>query len=187
MNTLRKKVYVAMSGGVDSSVLNEKIKYLWGRYPLETYMCTEGGVIATQTWGYRGMTFVPNLNFLEFIPEKESERSYADPSYMPKTVLLDGVKPGESYEVVITNFYGGALVRYRIGDIIKIAAARDEELHIDLPQMVFERRADDLINLGFMRLTEKTIWQAIENSRIPYVDWVACKETEGKQVLDLYF
>ncbi len=32
---------------------------------------TEGGIYAMQTWDYAGMTFVPNLNFFEFIPEDE--------------------------------------------------------------------------------------------------------------------
>jgi len=58
-----------MSGGLDSGVYRGKIKELWGRYPLDTYAGTEGGVIATQTWDYESMTFIPSLNFLEFIPE----------------------------------------------------------------------------------------------------------------------
>jgi hypothetical protein len=48
-----------MSGGTDSAVLKEKVKELWGRYPLDTYTCTEGCVIATQTWDYDTMTFIP--------------------------------------------------------------------------------------------------------------------------------
>ena len=176
-----------MSGGTDSAVLKEKIKELWGRYPLDTYTCTESCVIATQTWDYNGMTFIPNLNFLEFIPEKEHFKWQLDHSYQPKTLLLDEVKPGEIYEIVITNFHGGAMVRYRIGDMIRITSLRNEELGIDIPQMAFERRADDLIDLGgYVRLTERTIWQAIENSGIVYEDWTAGKEVGEKPVLHLY-
>jgi len=57
-----------ITSGLDSSVYKDKIKEYWGRYPLDVYANTEGGVIATQTWDYEGMTFIPNLNFLEFIP-----------------------------------------------------------------------------------------------------------------------
>jgi len=40
---------------------------------------------------------------------------------------------------------------------------------------------------GFARLTEKAIWQAIENSGVKYTDWTARKEIEDKQpVLHLY-
>jgi hypothetical protein len=174
-----------MSGGLDSGVYREKIKALWGRYPLDTYSGTEGGIIATQTWDYEGMTFIPSLNFLEFIPEAEHFKWRLDPSYQPKTVLLDEVKAGENYELVITNFHGGALVRYRPGDMVRITALRNEKLGIDLPQMVFDRRADDLLDFVFVRLTEKTIWQAIENAGIAYEDWTAYKK-EGQPVLSLY-
>ncbi len=177
-----------MCGGTDGAVFKEKIKELWGRYPLDTYSCTESGVIATQTWDYDGMTFVPNLNFLEFIPEAEYSRWQLDRSYQPRTVLLDEVKTGENYEIVITNFHGGALVRYRMGDVIRITSLRNEELGIDIPQMAFEGRADEIINIGgFFRLTEKIIWRAIENTNIPYADWAVRKEVaEGRPVLHVY-
>jgi hypothetical protein len=171
--------------GLDSWVYRDRIKELWGRYPLDTYSATEGGFIATQTWGSEGMTFIPSLNFFEFIPEDEHFKCKLDPSYQPKTLLLDEVKAGQNYEIVITNFHGGALVRYRIGDMVRITALRNEKLGIDIPQMVFERRADDLIDFVFIRLTEKTIWQALEKSGIPYVDWTAYKEP-GKPVLKLF-
>jgi hypothetical protein len=50
--------------------------------------------------------------------------------------------------------------------------------------MVFERRADDVIDLICVRLTEKSIWQAIEDTMIPYEDWVAYKEP-GELVLNI--
>lgn len=177
-----------MSGGADSTVLKEKIKGLWGRYPLETYACAEGGLLASQTWDYTGMTFIPNLNFLEFIPEDEHFKWRNDNSYQPKTILLNEVKAGENYEIVITNFHGGAMVRYRIGDMIRIIAEKNSNLGIDIPQMIFERRADDLIDIGgFTRLTEKVIWQGIENTGVPYQDWTVRKEIGDDQpVLHIY-
>ena len=174
-----------LSSGLDSSVYRDKIKELWGKYPLDLYTGTEGGVIATQTWDYDSMTFVPSLNFLEFIPEKEHFKWRLDPEYQPKTVLLDEVEAGENYEIVISNFHGGALVRYRPGDMVRITSLRNESLGIDIPQMTFERRADDLLDFVFVRLTEKTVWQAIENTGIAYEDWIAFKK-EGQPVLSLY-
>ena len=173
-----------ISGGLDSGVYKEKIKALWGKYPLDTYTGTEGGFIATQTWDHDGMTFIPSLNFLEFIPEKEHFKWQLDHSYQPKAVLLDEVKAGEVYEIVITNFHGGALVRYRPGDMVRITSLRNDKLGINMPQMVFERRADDLLDFVFVRLTEKTIWQAIENTGLDYVDWTAYKKP-GEPVLNL--
>jgi len=174
--------------GTDTPVFEDRIKEMWGRYPLEVYGCTEASVVATQTWDYQGMTFVPHLNFLEFIPEKESLRSKEDRSYQPKTLLLDEVKAGERYEIVITNFYGGALIRYRIGDMIRITSLRNEQLNIDIPQMEFYSRVDDLIDIaGFTRLTEGIIWRAIERSGVDYADWTVRKEVaNSKPTLRLY-
>ena len=175
-------------GGTDSTIFKKRVKELWGRYPLELYSGTEGGIYATQTWDYEGMTFVPNLNFFEFIPEREWFKWQLDHSYQPKTVLLNEVKAGENYEIVFTNLHGGALVRYRVGDMVKITSLQNEKLNIAIPQMLFERRADELIDItGFGHLTEKLIWQAIENTGIAYVDWTARKEMMGdKPILRLY-
>jgi len=174
-----------MSSGLDSWVYRDRIKELWGRYPLDVYSGTEGGFIATQTWDSEGMTFIPTLNFLEFIPEEEHFKWQLDHSYQPKTVLLDEVKAGENYEIVITNFHGGALVRYRIGDMVRIISLRDEKLGIDIPQMVFERRVDGLLDFFVVRLTEKNIWQTIESTGIAYEDWTAYKDP-GELVLKLF-
>jgi hypothetical protein len=168
-----------IGSGVDSWIYKDKIKELWGRHPLDLYSCTEGGVIATQAWDYDGMTFFPNLNFLEFIPEEEQLKWQMDRSYQPKTLLLDEVKAGENYEIVITNFHGGSLVRYRIGDLIKITSLSNDRLGIKTPQMAFERRVDDFIDFYVVILTEKSIWQAIDSTGVAYTDWIAHKDPEN--------
>lgn len=176
-----------ISTGSDGSVFREKVKEMWGRYPLDVYGSTEGIIIATQTWDYQGMTFIPHLNFLEFIPEKESLKSRDDPFYQPETLLLDELKPGEKYELAITNFYGGPLIRYKLGDMVKITALRNEKLDIDIPQMAFYARVDDMIDIaGFTRLTEKVIWQAIENTGVAYKEWTVRKELKESPILHLY-
>ena len=173
--------------GSDSALYKERIREMWGREPLEVYGCTEGLVLAMQTWDYQGMTFLPNLNFLEFIPEEEHYRAGAIPGYRPRTLLLDEVLPGENYELVITSLLGGCFVRYCLGDMVKITALRNEALGIDLPQMTFYSRDDSLIDLaGFTRLTEKTIVQALTAAQVPWQDWVARKEGSDTGVLHLY-
>jgi hypothetical protein len=171
-----------LGSGVDSGVYKEKIKELWGKVPLDLYTCTEGGVLAAQTWDYESMTFIPNLNFFEFIPEEELLKWQMDRSYKMKVLLLDEVEAGKKYEVVITGFHGSSLVRYRMGDLIKITSLRNEKLGINTPQMVFERRIDDIISFAFIILNEKAIWQAIEASGIPYNDWIAFKDTGGTEL-----
>ncbi len=170
-----------LGSGVDSGIYKDKIMELWGRKPLDLYTTTEGGILATQTWEYEDLTFIPNLNFFEFVPEDELVKWQMDRSYRMKTVLLDEVEAGKNYEIVITGLHGSPLMRYRIGDMIKITSLRDEKLGINVPQMVFERRVDDVINFAFIQLNERAIWQAIEKSGVPYNDWIAFKnigETE---------
>jgi hypothetical protein len=176
-----------VSTGTDATVYRERIKKLWGRYPLNVYGSTETVMIAAQLWDYGAMTFLPNINFLEFISEDECRKWLADQTYRPHVFALDEVKAGQNYGIVITNFYGGALVRYFIGDVIKITSLRNEKLNVNIPQMVFDSRIDGIIDFaGFIRLSESTIWQAIENSGLPYKEWTVRKEEGENPKVHLY-
>jgi hypothetical protein len=174
--------------GIDTSIYRDQVYKYWGAYPYEFHACTEAGIIAVQSWTRRGLTFVPNSNFFEFIPEAEWLKNQKDALYEPRTVLLSEVKPGERYELVITSFYGMPFIRYRLGHLVRITALKDDEAAIYLPQMVFEARADDLIDIaGFTRVSEKTVTQAISSARIGCEDWVIRKEIrDGKPRLHLY-
>jgi phenylacetate-coenzyme A ligase PaaK-like adenylate-forming protein len=174
--------------GMDTNIYREQLVYYWGKEPFESYGATETGLLAFNAWNKKSMTFVPSSCFLEFVPEEEWLKSRESRDYQPTTVLLNEVKPGERYEVIITSFYGMPFLRYRIGDLIKVVALEDEEAGIKLPQMVFDSRADDLIDIaGFPRLDEKTIWQAIANTGIRYEEWSARKEYErDKPIVRLY-
>ncbi|MDY6918109.1 MAG: GH3 auxin-responsive promoter family protein [Chloroflexota bacterium] len=179
-----------LSGGTDTSIYKDRIWEMWGKPPLDIYGSAEASLVAMQTWDYDGMTFIPQLNFFEFIPEEERQREREDPDYNPRTVLLDEVRAGQVYEIVITNFHGGAFTRYRLGDLVKITALRNEKLAIDTPQMAFHSRADGVIefaNFTHALLTEKVLWRAIEQSGVAYEDWVARKEAKGgKPIVHLY-
>ena len=172
------------AGGTDTALFRDRITEYWGRRPGESYGCTEGGVFASQLWNGKGLTFYPDVNFLEFLPHDEGAANSEGEKRRPKTVLLDQVECGKRYEVVITNLLGGVMVRYRVGDIIEFTALSDDELGVRLPQMRFYSRADGLIDIaGIARLTERTLWQAIVEASFPYTDWVATKEYEGGRVL----
>lgn len=181
-------VKAVIGWGIDTSIYRDLVYKYWGAYPYEFHACTEAGIIAVQNWSRRGMTFIPHSNFFEFIPEEEWLKSKNDILYEPRTVLLPEVRAGERYELVITSFYGMPFIRYRLGHLIRIIVLEDEEAQVYLPQMVFEARADDLIDIaGFTRISEKTITQAIANAGIDYEDWTIRKEIrQGKPALHLY-
>jgi hypothetical protein len=174
--------------GIDTSVYREFVNRYWGAYPYEFHACTEAGIMAVQSWTRRDLTFIPHSNFYEFIPESEWLKSRNDVFYEPRTVLFPEVKAGERYELVITSFYGMPFVRYRLGHLVRITSLEDAEAGIGLPQMVFETRADALIDIaGFTRISEKTVTQAIANSSIDCEDWTIRKEIgENKPKLHLY-
>lgn len=173
--------------GTDTSVYREKLKDMWGRYPLDVYGSTETVMIAMQTWDYDSMTFIPHINFLEFVPEEEYRKLAVDRSYQPDTFLLDEVEPGRNYGMVITNFYGGAYVRYFLGDIVRITSLQNEKLDINIPQMVFHSRVDGIIDInGFDYLTEATMWRAIEDSGLVYQDWLVKQEPDDKSRIHIY-
>jgi hypothetical protein len=178
-----------LCAGMDVDAFRDKVRLYWGVDPFESYVNTEFGcLLAMQAWNRKGMTFVPDIGFFEFIPEQDSLRSRDDPSYHPPTVLMDELSSGERYEVVFTNFHGRIFTRYRPGDMVKIIALKDDETGVRLPQMVFEARADRVIDIaGFSRLNERVVWHALESMDIVYEDWMARKEIEdGQPVIRLY-
>jgi hypothetical protein len=182
------KVRGAVCGGMDTGLFKEKVEASWGIVPLEAYGSTEFGISATQAWNCESLNFFPNATFWEFMPEAEYQKWKDDESYFPRTHLMNEVEADTNYVLVGTNFHGGALVRYVLGDLIKVITTSDKKTGIELPQAVFEARIDDVIDIGgFTRLTEKRIWEAIENSGIEYTDWTVKKEHRGEEpLLNLY-
>jgi hypothetical protein len=176
-----------MIGGADSSVYRNLVVKYWGRDPVEGFACTEGGMLAIQGWNLKDMTFFPENDFLEFIPDAERKKEQDNPGYVPKTVLYNELQPG-IYELVFTNFHGGIFTRYRVGDMFEVTALKDDEIGVHLPQVQYYARSSDVINLAnFAFLTEKDIWNAMENAHVEYNEWIARKEmVDGKAYLHLF-
>lgn len=163
--------------GVDTAIYEDKIEEMWGRKPYQVYGTTEMLIGAVQSWNKKGLSFLPDVAFWEFIPKAELEREREDPTYQPKTVLMNELRPGEQYELVYTHFWGMPLLRYRSGDVFKVTALNDPETGVQVPQVIFEARANEIIDLaGLTQIDERTLWQAIEDTGIPYEDWCARKE-----------
>jgi hypothetical protein len=183
------KIKGLICSGTDTASYRKKIEEQWGMRPLEIFGGTEPSCIATETWSKNGLVFFPDVCFLEFIPKTEYERNFENPSYVPKTYLLDEVVAGEDYELVISNFKGGAFARYRVGDIFRCISLKNEEDGIKVPQFIFVDREPGVIDIaGFTRITENTINEALELSKLDIADWFAVKEydEDKKPFLHLY-
>jgi len=166
-----------MVSGTDTAIYKDNIAYYWGKLPYETYGATEVPGIAVQNWNKKWLIPVPYLAFMEFIPEEDSIRYREDQSFEASTLLIDELEAGKIYEVILTQFYGMPLLRYRMEDLIQVVALNDDDSGVNLPQMVFHAKIGDTIDLaGLARLTERVIWQAIANTGVNYEDWSACKE-----------
>lgn len=171
--------------GVDTPVFRDDVEGHWGIPPREIYACTEGGVMGVQSRYSNGMIFNPYMNFVEFLPASEAKELDSNPQYKAKTHLLNEVVPGETYEVVISSYYGMPFVRYRLGHHIKFIQGTGE---VELPEFEFLGRSDDRLDIaGFTRIDEKTMWQAMRDTGLPIGSWTArTEEKDGKPILHLY-
>jgi phenylacetate-coenzyme A ligase PaaK-like adenylate-forming protein len=168
--------------GTDSASYKDKIEKYWGIKPLEIFGGTEPTIVATQTWSKEGMVLFPDVCFYEFIPEPEMEKSAADSSYTPKTYLINELIEGGNYELVITNFKGGAFCRYRVGDIFKCISKENPREGIRYPQFAYVDRVPEVIDIaGFTRITEATISDSIKLSNLDISDWFAVKEYDDEK------
>jgi hypothetical protein len=149
--------------GTDTELYKSDLEQAWGRRPLEVMGGTEPACIATETWSKDGLSFFPDTCFYEFIPEKEMLRSLADPSYQPRTCLMNELAANENYELVITVLKGGAFVRYRPGDVYRCVRLKHPTDGLDCPQLQYVDRIPTVIDIaGFTRITENSINNVIK-------------------------
>ena len=165
--------------GVDASIYREDIEKYWGVTPFDMYASTETMFVAMQSWTRAHMTFLPDSVFLEFVPHTGGEKEA--PGH-ERTLLLDQLEPGGLYELIITQFHGMPLLRYRIGDVIRVVSIGDEKTGITLPQIEVRRKVGEAINLGGLcNLDERALWGAMAATGLPYVEWTGSKEYDHHQ------
>lgn len=170
-----------MCAGTDNECYKDDLEELWGIRPMEIFAGTEPTCIGTETWTRSGMYFFPDACFYEFIPEGEMLHNFADPSYVPRTVLMNEVVSGEKYEIVITVFKGGAFVRYRVGDVYRCVGLTSKEDQTRIPRFAYIDRVPWVIDIaGFTRITEDSIVNALGLSGLRVADWFAAKEYSAR-------
>ncbi len=168
------KIKGFVCAGTDAKAYRARLETAWGVRPIEIAAGTESTCIATETRLSPGMVFFPDACFYEFIPEAEMLRNLTDPAYTPATCLMDEVKEGESYELVISVLHGGAFMRYRIGDVYRCITGSHGG---SLPRFTFVDRVPTVIDIaGFTRITESSVEEVIKLSGLPIADWIARKE-----------
>ena len=178
-----------MCAGTDNRCYKADLEKMWGVAPMEIFAGTEPTCIGCETWSREGVYFFPDACFYEFIPEDELERSMKDPAYQPRTVLWNEVVAGGIYEIVLTVLKGGAFARYRVGDVFRCTGIGSTSENNSIPRFQYVDRVPQIIDIaGFTRITEKSITQAIQLSRLPIAAWTAKKEftDQHRPYLHLY-
>ena len=135
------------------------------------------------------MYFFPDTCFYEFITEADMLKNHEDPSYIPRTYLMDEVIPGEKYELVFTVLKGGAFARYRCGDMYRCVGLENREDQTKIPRFEYVDRVPWIIDIaGFTRISENGIRSVINLSGLPIHNWVAVKEynEQNRPYLHMY-
>ncbi|XP_061765662.1 GH3 domain-containing protein isoform X1 [Nerophis ophidion] len=117
------------------------------------YAATEG-LIGVNLWPEdprRRYLLCPRSMFCEFLPESSLEEE------TPPTLLMEEVKEGQNYELVITNAAG--LYRYRIGDIVKVAG-----FHNKCPIVEFQYRRGQMLNVRGEKVSEALFLNALKKA-----------------------
>lgn len=179
-----------LCAGTDNRCYKDDLEELWGIRPVEVFSGTEPSCIGTETWNRNGLYFFPDACFYEFIPEDEMYKNMDDPSYKPRTVLMDEVIPGEVYEIALTVLKGGAFARYRVGDMYRCLGLTSKEDETRIPRFEYIDRIPSIIDIaGFTRISENSIKNVIELAGVETEGWVALKEftaDKGRPYLHLY-
>lgn len=117
------------------------------------YAATEG-LIGVNLWPQelnRRYLLCPRSMFCEFLPESSLEEE------APHTLLMEEVKEGDSYELVITNASG--LFRYRIGDIVKVVG-----FHNQCPIVEFQYRRGQMLSVRGEKVSEALFLDALKKA-----------------------
>lgn len=117
------------------------------------YAATEG-LIGVNLWPEepsRRYLLCPRSMFCEFLPESSLEQDD------PQTLLMQEVKEGDNYELVITNASG--LYRYRIGDIVKVVG-----FHNQCPIVEFRYRRGQMLNVRGEKVSEHLFLTALKKA-----------------------
>lgn len=178
-----------MIAGTDNQCYKDDLEKMWGIRPMELFAGTEPSLLGCESWTRNGLYFFPDAAFYEFIQYDDMIRNYEDPSYIPRTVLMNEVEEGKTYELVFTILKGGAFARYRCGDMYRCVGLSNREDETRIPRFQFVDRVPWIIDIaGFTRISENGIRNAITLSHLPIEDWVALKEynDENRPYMRLY-
>ncbi|ELU01891.1 hypothetical protein CAPTEDRAFT_100183 [Capitella teleta] len=171
-----KMIYIAITGAFEPMYRMLKSSYIKGVYVKGSMHASTEAVVGfpQESLGDlgekpRGFVFAHSSAFFEFIPEDGMD------SASPRTIFLDQLQVGKTYEVLITTRNG--LYRYRFGDVIKVVGFFDGN-----PIYEFKYRSGQLLNLKTEKTSENVFYDALRAAEMEWkgmsiVDYTATEST----------
>ena len=175
--------------GTDNDLYKDDLEQMWGVRPLEIFAGTEPTLIGTELYSREGMIFFPDACYYEFIAQEDLYKQELDPNYILPTYTMDEVVENTNYELVLSVFKGGAFMRYRVGDMYRCVSKKAYGDHVQLPLFKYIDRVRDIIDIaGFTRISENTLNEVIQLSKLDIADYIAIKEVDknNRPYLHLY-
>ncbi|XP_047673321.1 GH3 domain-containing protein isoform X1 [Tachysurus fulvidraco] len=124
------------------------------------YATTEG-LIGVNLWPLqesRRYLLCPRSMFFEFLPEEHLDAQHGPNTQNTlSTLLMDEVKEGKNYELVVTNASG--LFRYRLGDVVKVVT-----FHNQCPVVEFLYRLSETLNIRGEKVNEALFLAALKKA-----------------------
>ncbi|MDO4535583.1 MAG: GH3 auxin-responsive promoter family protein [Clostridium perfringens] len=152
-NIWPKAIYIATVTGANFSIYDDKVNYYTDYIPIYSpvYASTEATIGINPYIKKIRYVIIPDTVFYEFIPFEEINEAN------PTTLLINELKVGEKYEIVITNYAG--LYRYRLGDIVKVVS-----YYNDSPEIEFLFRKNQVLNMVSEKTNEEQLTSAIKST-----------------------
>lgn len=146
-------VYIACVDGASFSIYDKAVHFYTNNIPIYSpcLSASEGTLGINKHCDEIKYIIIPNTVFYEFIDSEDFNKTN------PKTLSIDQLKIGKSYEIVLTNFAG--LYRYRLGDVVKVV-----NLFNSCPEVIFLYRKNQILNMAAEKTTEDHITSAIKNT-----------------------
>lgn len=166
--------YASGTGGAGFSPYTQTVRRFIGKIPINmsSYAASEGMFAMSVKMDIAEYAMIPEAGFFEFIPEKDMDLPESE--LMERTLGINELRTGESYEIVVTNLSG--LYRYRIGDVLTVKGCFGQS-----PLISFGYRRHQILNIVGEKTNDDMILYAINGMReqmgIHVVGWSACEDS----------
>ena len=136
-------------GAGSLEVYSKKLGRYTGNLPIHNmgYGASEDLVAVPIALNSNDCVILPHNGFFEFLPVGAPEGT--------RPFTISEVKPGEEYEIIITNLSG--LYRYRIDDVVEVTGFYKQS-----PTVMFKYRLNQVLNIGGEKTDQSMVDWAVE-------------------------